>query len=65
MPLPGVAFDEALAIDPNDVDALNNKGVALNNLGNYTGAIEFYNKTLAIDPKNTFALTNCSTYTDR
>ena len=26
--------------------------------GNYTGAIEFYNKTLAIDPNNTFALTN-------
>jgi tetratricopeptide (TPR) repeat protein len=27
-------------------------------LGNYTGAIEFYDKTLAIDPNNTFALTN-------
>ncbi len=32
--------------------------MALNSLGNYTGAVEFYDKTLAIDPKNTFALTN-------
>ena len=31
---------------------------SLNSLGNYTGAIEFYNKILAIDPKNTFALTH-------
>jgi len=36
-----------LAIDPNYTCALNNKGAALNNLGNYTGAIEFYDKTLA------------------
>jgi tetratricopeptide (TPR) repeat protein len=30
-------------------------------LGNYTEAIEFYNKTLAIDPNNTVALTNKDT----
>jgi len=34
--------------------------IALNNLGNYTGSgsILYYNKALAIDPKDTFALTN-------
>jgi tetratricopeptide (TPR) repeat protein len=37
---------------------LDNKAAALNNLGNYTGAIEFYDKSLAIDPKNTYGLTN-------
>jgi lipoprotein NlpI len=46
----------ALAIDPHDVDALNHKGVALNSLGNYTGAIEYFDKTLAIDPKHIAAL---------
>ncbi|MGC2574341.1 MAG: tetratricopeptide repeat protein, partial [Candidatus Nitrosopolaris sp.] len=46
------------AIDPHDIDALNNKGAALNSLGNYTGALEFYNKALTIDPNDTFALTN-------
>jgi hypothetical protein len=30
----------------------------LNTLGNYSGAITYYDKALAIDPKNTFALTN-------
>ncbi len=34
------------------------KGVSLDKLGNYTGAVLYYNKALAIDPKNTFALTN-------
>jgi len=47
-----------LAIDPHDIDALNKKDIALNSLGNYTGALECYNKALTIDPNNTFALTN-------
>ena len=51
-------FDKALAIQPNDTYALNNKAAALDNLGNHTGSILYYNKALAIDPKNTFALTN-------
>jgi tetratricopeptide (TPR) repeat protein len=40
------------------VGSSDNKAAALNNLGNYTGAIEFYDKSLAIDPKNTYGLTN-------
>jgi lipoprotein NlpI len=46
------------AIDPHDVDALNYKGVALKSLGNYTGAILYYDKILAIDPKNETTLYN-------
>lgn len=41
----------AIAIDPNYKWALNNKGWALYNLGNYTGAIKFYDRALVIDPK--------------
>ena len=39
-------FDNALAIDPNDIKSLNNKGVSLAYLGNYYEAP----KVLAIDP---------------
>jgi tetratricopeptide (TPR) repeat protein len=38
------------------VNALSNKGVALDNLLNHTGAIEYYDKALAIDPRNVNAL---------
>jgi Flp pilus assembly protein TadD len=48
----------ALAINPYDVDALNGKGWALNSLGNYTGAIQHYDKALAIDPQYVLALSN-------
>ena len=46
------------AIDPHDVNALTNKGAALNGLGNHTGAIVYYDKALAIDPHNVLALNN-------
>jgi tetratricopeptide (TPR) repeat protein len=43
---------------PKDKDALYEKGTDLFKLGNYTGAILYYDKTLAIDPKDAHALTN-------
>jgi tetratricopeptide (TPR) repeat protein len=46
------------AIDPKNVDVLTDKGIALNNIGNYTGAITYYDKALAIDPKNVDVLTD-------
>lgn len=52
----GSVLDSLVAIDPNYVDALTNKGVALYNLGNYTQAIKYINKALAIDPKGTYAI---------
>jgi tetratricopeptide (TPR) repeat protein len=45
-------YDKPLAIDPHFVLALN-KGLSLADLGNDTGAIIYYDKALAIDPKNT------------
>ena len=39
-------------------NALVDKGIALDSLGNYTGAIAYYDKVLAIDPKDVDALTS-------
>jgi tetratricopeptide (TPR) repeat protein len=47
-----------LAIDPSDVYALNNIGSALNSLGNYDGAIQYSDKAVAMDLKNSIALNN-------
>jgi tetratricopeptide (TPR) repeat protein len=41
-----------IAIQPNHVKALVNKGVALGNLGNYTEALQYFDKALAIQPKS-------------
>jgi Flp pilus assembly protein TadD len=51
-------YDRVLAIDPHDVNALNNEGAALENLGNNTGAILYYDKALVIDPHYETALNN-------
>ena len=45
-----------LAIDSHYVNALTSKAVALDRLGNYTGAIEYIDKALAIQPNDTSAL---------
>jgi tetratricopeptide (TPR) repeat protein len=42
----------------NDIDALKNKGLALSKLGRYEEAIECYEKVLAIDGNDIFALNN-------
>ncbi|MGC1928823.1 MAG: tetratricopeptide repeat protein [Candidatus Nitrosopolaris sp.] len=34
------------------------KGLALENLRNYTGAVKYYDKALAINPNHTYALDN-------
>jgi len=53
-------YDKALTINPKDVNAVTDKGLSLDNLGNHTGAIEYYDKALAmgIDPHDIFALTS-------
>ena len=43
-------YDKVLKIDPNDVSAITNKGLALDNLGRYEEAIFYYNKALEIMP---------------
>ncbi|MGC2573353.1 MAG: tetratricopeptide repeat protein [Candidatus Nitrosopolaris sp.] len=47
-----------MTIDPQYVRALDNKGGALQNLGNNTGAILYYDKALAINPYYDLALNN-------
>jgi tetratricopeptide (TPR) repeat protein len=44
-------------MDPKNVNALTGKGLALYNLRNYTVAILYYNKALAIDSHHINALT--------
>jgi tetratricopeptide (TPR) repeat protein len=52
------AYDAALAIQPDDHDALNGKGIALGNLGRYEEAIAAYDAALAIQPDDHDALNN-------
>ena len=49
-------FDQALKINPNNTNALINKGVALGNLQNFTGAISYFDQALKINPNNTDAI---------
>jgi tetratricopeptide (TPR) repeat protein len=48
-------YDKALAINPNDVNALDYKGAALTKLGKYQDATTFLDKSLAINPKDNVA----------
>jgi Flp pilus assembly protein TadD len=45
-----------LNIDPNHIAALDGKGAALDDLGNYTGAIEYFDRAFSIDPHDDIAL---------
>jgi Flp pilus assembly protein TadD len=45
-----------LTTDSHYVNALTNKALALGRLGNFTGAILYYDKALAIQPNDTYAL---------
>jgi len=45
-------FDQAIAINPKDVIAYYNKGLSLQKLGDFIGAIENYNKALHLTPNN-------------
>ena len=51
-------YDKAIAIDPNYVEAWNNKGNALYMLGKYSEAITCFDKVIEIDPNNDVAWTN-------
>jgi tetratricopeptide (TPR) repeat protein len=51
-------YDQALKINPNNTNALINKGVALGNLQNFTGAISYFDQALKINPNNTDVLNN-------
>jgi len=48
----GLAEAEKDVVDSGNGKTLYNKGLALFKLDNYTGAIEYYDKALAINPKD-------------
>ena len=45
-------FDQALSQDPTNADLWNYKGIALRSLGRYEEALECYNKSLEIEPRD-------------
>ena len=49
------SFEQALLLNQNDPDLWNFKGVALRSLGRYEEAMECFNKSLEIDPRDKFS----------
>ena len=45
-------FEQAILINQKDPDLWNLKGIALRSLGRYDEAIECFNKSLEIDPRD-------------
>ncbi len=45
-------FEQALLLNQNDPDLWNNKGIVLRSLGRYEEAIECFNMSLKIDPRD-------------
>lgn len=45
-------LDQAVIIEPNNPDILNKKGIALRALGRYDEALECFNKSLHLDPRD-------------
>jgi Flp pilus assembly protein TadD len=52
------AYDRALALDPEDADVWNNRGVALHELGRTGQARAAYDRAIALDPGATEAAEN-------
>ncbi len=53
-----VRYDEALAVEPDNVHALTLKGLLLAKSGQFAEAVELYDKALVADPDDTYALKN-------
>ena len=47
-------FEQALLLNQNNPDLWNNKGVALRSLGRYEEAMECFNKSLEIEPRDKY-----------
>jgi len=45
-------FEQALLLDQNNPDLWNNKGIALRSIGRYGEAMECFNKSLEIEPRD-------------
>lgn len=45
-------FDQALFLNQNDPELWNHKGVVLRSMGRYNEALECFNKSLELDPRD-------------
>ena len=45
-------FEQALLMDQSDPELWNNKGVALRSMGRYDEALECFNRSLELDPRD-------------
>ena len=45
-------FEQALFLNQDDPDLWNHKGIALRSMGRYEEAMECFNKSLKIDPRD-------------
>lgn len=45
-------FEQALLIEPNNGEILNQKGAVLRSLGRYDDALECFNRALELDPSD-------------
>ncbi len=45
-------FEQALLLNQDDPDLWNNKGITLRSMGRYEEAMECFNKSLKIDPRD-------------
>lgn len=52
------AFDRALSIDPNFIEALNSKAFVLRDFGNFTQAIQVFNQVVEKDSQHKWAWNN-------
>ncbi len=50
-----INFDKAIEIDPESVEAYNNRGLILGIMGDYSSALADFNKSIQIDPNNSEA----------
>ena len=46
------SFEQAILLEENDPDLWNYKGITLRSLGRYDEAIECFNKSLSLDPRD-------------
>ncbi len=46
------SFEQAILLNQSDPDLWNLKGIALRSLGRYDEAVECFNKSLEIDPRD-------------
>ena len=49
------SFQKAISLNEGDPDLWNLKGIALRSLGRYNEAIECFNKSLEIDPRDKYS----------